>query len=72
MNPSKMNKERMKKKKVYVCPVIEVLETDVASRLLTISQGTTSTLQSMEKDNTFNNSGSSARENGYDFVFDEE
>lgn len=67
-----MNKERMKKKKVYVCPVIEVLETDVASRLLTISQNTTTTLQGMQKNTVFDDSGLGARENGYDFVFDEE
>ena len=71
MNPSKMNKERMKKKKVYVCPVIEVLETDVASRLLTISQGTTSTLQSMQENTVFNDSGLGARENDFS-DFDEE
>ena len=60
------------KKKKYVRPLMEELGFESEVHLLTISQGTTSTLQSMEKNNTFDNSGSSARENGYDFVFDEE
>ena len=67
----KLNKMENKRKK-YVSPTVEELGFESEVHLLTISQGTTSTLQSMEKNNTFDNSGSSARENGYDFVFDEE
>ena len=71
MNPSKMNKERMKEKKVYVCPVVEVLEADVNSSLLTISQNTKTTLQSMQENTVFNDSGLGARENDFS-DFDEE
>lgn len=63
------------KKKKYVSPLMEELGFESEVQLLTISQGATTTLQSMGKDNTFDNPPSStgnARENGYDFVFDEE
>ena len=73
LNGNKVNKmEKTKLKKKYVSPLMEELGFESEVHLLTISQGTTTTLQSMEKNNTFDNSGSSARENGYDFVFDEE
>lgn len=62
----------MNEKKKYITPLMEELGLESEVQLLTISQNTRTTLQSMEKDNTFDNSGSSARENGYDFVFDEE
>lgn len=61
----------MRQKKVYVCPMFEVLETEVVGSLLADSTGKT-TLRKMEIDDTFDNGSSGARETGYDFVFDEE
>lgn len=51
--------------------MFEVLETEVVGSLLADSTGKT-TLRKMEIDDTFDNGSSGARENGYDFVFDEE
>lgn len=61
------------KKKKYVPPLMEELGLESEVQLLTISQNTRTTLQKMETNYTFDGSSTgNARENGYDFVFDEE
>lgn len=62
--------EKTKLKKKYVSPFMEELGFESEVHLLTISQGTSTTLQGMQKNTVFDG-GSGARENDFS-DFDEE